>query len=116
MGGRGGSAVGVVVVALGTSSYVGRMLGNRGVEGRRNPVQFFRLQKLNRKVACCCIRRCVARAFGIFCCSCFSTAAAAAAAADALRTAGWSCSVFFFFLTLLQKLYGGGCCTEPSEE
>ena len=36
MGGRVGSAVGVVVVAPGTSSYVGRMLGNRGVEGRRN--------------------------------------------------------------------------------
>ena len=41
MGGRGGSAVGVVVVAPGTSSYVGRMLGNRGVEGRKNKVQFF---------------------------------------------------------------------------
>ena len=36
MGGRGGCAVGVVVVAPGTSSYVGRMLGNRVVEGRRN--------------------------------------------------------------------------------
>ena len=36
MGGRGGSAVGVVVVATGTSSYAGRMLGNRGVEGRRS--------------------------------------------------------------------------------
>ena len=36
MGGRGGSAVGVVIVPPGTSSYVGRMLGNRGVEGRRN--------------------------------------------------------------------------------
>ena len=41
MGGRGGSAVGVEVVAPGTSSYVGRMLGNRGVEGRKNKVQFF---------------------------------------------------------------------------
>ena len=55
-----------------------------------------------------------------------SAAAAAAAAADAdaadavtaLRTAGWSCSVFFFFLpTLLRKLHGDGCCcTEPSEK
>ena len=53
MGGRGGSAVGVVVVAPGTSSSVGRVLGNRYVE-----VQFFRLQKLNRKIAYCCIRRC----------------------------------------------------------
>ena len=36
MGGREGSAVDVVVVAPGgTNSYVGRMLGNRGVEGRR---------------------------------------------------------------------------------
>ena len=42
----------------------------------------------------------------------------AAAAATALRTAGWSCSVFhFLLLTLLRKLYGGGCCcTEPSEK
>ena len=61
-----------------------------------------------------------ARAFGIFCCFYFSTAAAAAAAADgaatALRTAGWSCSVFFFLLpTLLRKLHGDRyCCTEPS--
>ena len=43
-----------------------------------------------------------ARAFGIFCCFCFSTAAdaaaaAAAVAATALRTAGWSCSVFYFY-------------------
>ena len=29
MGGRGGSAVGAVVVAPGTSSSVGRVLGNR---------------------------------------------------------------------------------------
>ena len=36
MEGRVGSAVGVVVVAPGTSCYVGRVLGNRGVEGRRN--------------------------------------------------------------------------------
>ena len=40
MGGRGGSAVGAVVVAPGTSSSVGRVLGNRDVE-----VQFLRLQK-----------------------------------------------------------------------
>ena len=58
MGGRGGSAVGVVVLAPATSSYVGRMLGNRGVEDRRNQVMFFRLQKLNRKIVYCCIRRC----------------------------------------------------------
>ena len=32
MGGRGGSAVDVVVVAPGTSSSVGRVLGNRDVE------------------------------------------------------------------------------------
>ena len=46
-----------------------------------------------------------------------SAAAAAAASATALRTAGWSCSVFFFLLpTLLRKLHGDGCCcTEPSE-
>ena len=36
MGGRGGSAVGAVVVAPGTSSSVGRVLGNRDVELRRN--------------------------------------------------------------------------------
>ena len=36
MGGRGGSAVGAVVVAPGMSSSVGRVLGNRDVEGRRN--------------------------------------------------------------------------------
>ena len=36
MGGRGGSAVGVKVVAPGTSSSVGRVMGNRDVEGRRN--------------------------------------------------------------------------------
>ena len=36
MGGRGGSAVGAVVAAPGTSSAVGRVLGNRDVEGRRN--------------------------------------------------------------------------------
>ena len=43
---------------------------------------------------------------------------AAAAAATAIRTAGWSCSVFFFFLpTLLPKLHGDGCCcTEPSDK
>ena len=35
MGGRGGSAVDIVVVAPGTSSFVGRMLGNRDVEGRK---------------------------------------------------------------------------------
>ena len=57
MGGRGGSAVGAVVVAPGTSSSVGRVLGNRDVEGRtRYQVQFFRLQKSNRKIAYCCIR------------------------------------------------------------
>ena len=36
MGGPGRSAVGVVVVAPDTSSFVERLLGNRGVEGRRN--------------------------------------------------------------------------------
>ena len=36
MVGRRRSAVGVVVVAPGTSSFVGRMFGNRGVGGRRN--------------------------------------------------------------------------------
>ena len=46
-----------------------------------------------------------ARAFGIFCCFCFSTAAAAAAAAAALRTAGWSCSVFYFSLQLFCESY-----------
>ena len=46
-----------------------------------------------------------------------ATAAGAVGAATALRTAGWSCSVFFFFLpTLLRKLHGDGCCTEPSEK
>ena len=34
MGGRGGSAVGAVVVAPGTSSSVGRVLVNRDVEVR----------------------------------------------------------------------------------
>ena len=50
-----------------------------------------------------------ARAFGIFCCFCFSTAAAAAAtaaaAAAALRTAGWSCSVFYFLFELFCESY-----------
>ena len=37
MGGRGGSAVDIVVVSPGTSSaVVGRVLGNCNVEGRRN--------------------------------------------------------------------------------
>ena len=36
MGGRGGPAVGVAVVAPGTNSSVGRVLGNRDVEGWRN--------------------------------------------------------------------------------
>ena len=37
MGGRGGSAVDIVVVAPGMSNaVVGRVLGNRNVEGRRN--------------------------------------------------------------------------------
>ena len=34
MGGRGGSAVEVVVVARGTSTSIERVLGNRYVEGR----------------------------------------------------------------------------------
>ena len=120
MGGRGGSAVGVVVVAPGTSSYVGRVLGNCGVEGRRNYVHFFRLQKLNRKIAYCCIRRCSLVLSASSAVSSFllllllllllvvvvvllasatgasaAAAAAAAPAATALRTAGWSCSVFY---------------------
>ena len=59
MGGRGGSAVGVVVVAPGTSSSVGRVLGNRDVEGRRNYLigAVSSSPKLNRnKIAYCCIR------------------------------------------------------------
>ena len=37
MGGRGGSAVDIVVVAPGMiSAVVGRVLGNRNVDGRRN--------------------------------------------------------------------------------
>ena len=38
MGGRGGTAVDIVVVATGTStsSSVGRVLGNRYVQGRRS--------------------------------------------------------------------------------
>ena len=59
MGGRGGFAVGAVVVAPGTSSSVGRVLGNRWLV---------------------------------------------------------LLGVLFFILTLLRKLYGGGCCTEPSEK
>ena len=42
-----------------------------------------------------------ARAFGIFCRFCFSTAAAAAA--TALRTAGWSCSVFYFYSNICES-------------
>ena len=46
-----------------------------------------------------------------------TSAAAAAAAATALRTAGWSCSVFFLLPNLLRKLHRYGCCcTEPSEK
>ena len=105
MGGRGGSAVGAVVVAPGTSSSVGRVLGNRDVE-----LQFFRLQKLDRKIAYCCIRRCslvlsassAVSAFLLllllFASAAGASAAAATAAATALRTAGWSCSVFYFLL------------------
>ena len=49
--------------------------------------------------------------------TCFPTAAAAvaaAAAAAALFVGHALC--FIFFLTLLRRLYGGGCCTEPSEK
>ena len=46
MGVQGGSAVDIVVVAHGTSSSVGRVLGTRVC--RTSEVQFFRLQKLNR--------------------------------------------------------------------
>ena len=88
----------------------------------RYQVQFFRLQKLNRKIAYCCIRstyirRCSLVLSASFAASAFlllmlllllslllasaaaasaAAAAAAAAAATALRTAGWSCSVFLF--------------------
>ena len=49
MGGRGGSEVGIVVVAPVMSSAVaGRVLGNRNVEGRRNQVPFLCFQKFNR--------------------------------------------------------------------
>ena len=106
------------------------MLGNRGVEGRRSSVQSFRLQKLNRKIAYCCIRTCslvlsASSAFSAFpllmlllasAAGASDADAAAAAAATALLTAGSSCSVIYFFLTILRKLYGGGCCTEPSEK
>ena len=100
----------------------------------RYQVQFFRLQKLNRKIAYCSIRSTYvmfARAFGIFCCFCFSTAAAAVAVAAACFCCGCLCcccccccccycttycwlvllGVFFSFLpTLLRKLHGDGCC------
>ena len=112
MGGRGGSSVGVAVVAPGTSSYVGRMLGNRGVEGGT----VFSSSKIKPKNRVLLYTYMFARAFGIFCFFCFSPADAAAAAATALLTAGSSCSVIYFFLTILRKLYGGGCCTEPSEK
>ena len=81
------------------------MLGNRDVE-----LQFFRLQKLDRKIAYCCIRRCslvlsassAVSAFLLllllFASAAGASAAAATAAATALRTAGWSCSVFYFLL------------------
>ena len=63
MEGRGGPAVGAVVVAPGTSISVERVLGNRHVELRRSRTSeelgtVFRLQKLNRKIEYCCIRRC----------------------------------------------------------
>ena len=110
------------------------------VGGTRYQVQFFRLQKLNRKNRVLLyteyIRRCSLVLSASSAASAFlllvlvllllllldsaatASAAAAAAAATALRTAGWSCSVFFFFLpTLLRKLHGDGCCcTKPSEK
>ena len=59
--------------------------------GTRYQVQFFRLQKLKRKIAYCFIRstyKKFARAFGIFCCFCFSTAGAVA---DAVAAACFCC-------------------------
>ena len=87
------------------------------VGGTRYQLQFFRLQKLNLKIVYCCIRRCSLVLSASSAVSAFllllllvllvllvllasaasaSAAAAAAAAAAALRTAGWSCSVFYF--------------------
>ena len=123
MGGRGGSAVGAVVVAPGTSSSVGRVLSNRDVEGRRNQVPgttvVFSSSKIKPKNHVLLyteyIRRCslvlsassVASAFLLLllvlllllllASAAAASAAAAAAAATALRTAGWSCSVFSSF-------------------
>ena len=50
--------------------------------------------------------------------TCFPTAAAAVAAAAAAAAALFvgHALCFIFFLTLLRRLYGGGCCTEPSEK
>ena len=49
MGGQGGSEVDIDVVApVMSSAVVGRILGNRNALGRRNQVQIFCLQKLNR--------------------------------------------------------------------
>ena len=54
------------------------------VGGTRYQVQFFRLQKLNRKIAYCRIHTYMfAPAFSIFCCFCLSTAAAVAVAVAA---------------------------------
>ena len=106
MGVRGGSAVGAVVVAPGTSGSVGRVLGiaMSKVGGTRYNVQFCRLRKITPKNRVLLyteyIRRCslvlsassAASAFLLLLLLLLATAAAAsaaAAAATALRTAGW---------------------------
>ena len=96
------------------------------VGGTRYQVQFFRLEKLNCIIAYCCTRSTYVNVRSCFrhllllllfyccccCCCCYcklasaaASSAAAAAAAIALRTAGWSCSVFFFFFQLSCESY-----------
>ena len=139
MGGRGGYTVGAVLVAPGTSSSVGRVLGNRDVEGRRNYLvgtrySFFVFKNNTEKsrtaaygVLGIYVHRCslvfsassAASAFLLLLlvlllllllASAAATSAAAAAggggAATALRTAGWSCSVFSsLFFQLSRESY-----------
>ena len=95
-GGRG-SAVDIVVVTPGTSSFVRRVLGNGDVEHRRS--SFFVLNKL--------CRRNMGMSFTLCCCRCSlvrSASASIAATAAACFCCGASASVPLLLLLLLLLL------------
>ena len=129
MGGRGGYAVGVVVVASGTSSYVGRMLSRcRRPEELGTVFSSSKIKPKNRVllyteyICRCSLVRSASSAASAFLllllvlsllllrasaaassAAAAAASAAAAAAATALRTAGWSCAVFFFYSNSIAK-------------